>query len=506
MPLWKYTFDTDNVPPTSGSFHGLNPNLSGGNPTLGAVPGISITSERTRSGNRAMRSYVHRDLTNNKYRAQATVSRDWIPMDYNRGANTQDYWFGVSVYVPSPYPKVIDKSFQMFFEIHTSPVDNVWTGYCGSPQPLSLNLNPASETGGYIRVIASGGGSSCKNPDGTCPNAPYTITNAEAIAYQTDKWQDYVVHIKLTDDSAGFLEIWKDGQKFVDYSGPTYRPCLGAPYPALGMYLGWQDTADINNREPVKDRLIYLDELKIAWGADGSYESVSPSSTPIAPLPDPDPIVREVFETKPSLPTNRVIGANFDAMMQGSTEVGGESITYSDFAATNTTNAIRPVVSAESYPQMYSVVGEDVAWKVGGNAIGEWRKHTVDVPVQAYVTPKVRAASRFGVAISDSPFLRVKIGGATVAEFLSPAASGSWDIWETIEAAPVTLPAGLNQELTFEILQTGADYLWVEFTPATPPGPEPEPPDPEPEPEPVRPVGVSRKRKTRSMVSDPFGV
>ncbi len=39
-----------------------------------------------------------------------------VSMDANNGAKTTDYWFGFSLYVPSPYPVLKDPTYETFFQ------------------------------------------------------------------------------------------------------------------------------------------------------------------------------------------------------------------------------------------------------------------------------------------------------------------------------------------------------------------------------------------------------
>ncbi len=91
-----------NANPLTWSFDSKGSSSQGAGPELncsGNCPVVS--SEVSRSGNGSLKTVVDRLNSKTMYR---TEMMHGISMDANKGANTTDYWFGFSLYVPSPYP------------------------------------------------------------------------------------------------------------------------------------------------------------------------------------------------------------------------------------------------------------------------------------------------------------------------------------------------------------------------------------------------------------------
>lgn len=94
--------------------------------------------------------------------------------------------------------------------------------------------------------------------------------------YDTNRWTDWVVHIKWSGGVLGELSIWKDGlpvQGFYKKTGQNSFPDLGN-YLKIGIYK-W-DWARANPTSTTLVRLLYHDEVRIADGQSGSYALVAP--------------------------------------------------------------------------------------------------------------------------------------------------------------------------------------------------------------------------------------
>jgi hypothetical protein len=92
-------------------------------------------------------------------------------------------------------------------------------------------------------------------------------------AYDKGVWTDWVVHIKWSYGSDGFLKIWRNGNLAVDQSGPNAFNDAQGPFFKMGLYKGWSDLS--GRHGSVNSRVLYHDEFRMA-GADGVYEDVAP--------------------------------------------------------------------------------------------------------------------------------------------------------------------------------------------------------------------------------------
>ena len=80
-----------------------------------------------------------------------------------------------------------------------------------------------------------------------------------------NQWVDWIYQIKWSPGDDGFIRIWKDGVKIVDYRGPTCYDAKRSPYVKLGIYRGGIDE---------KDQIIWYDEYRagIHQGRSGSEQ------------------------------------------------------------------------------------------------------------------------------------------------------------------------------------------------------------------------------------------
>jgi hypothetical protein len=92
-------------------------------------------------------------------------------------------------------------------------------------------------------------------------------------AYQTGAWTDWVVRVRWSYGSDGFLKIWKDGKLAVDQDGPNAFNDAEGPFFKMGLYKGWDDPK--KGHDGVAKRVLYHDEFRMA-GADGTYDDVAP--------------------------------------------------------------------------------------------------------------------------------------------------------------------------------------------------------------------------------------
>lgn len=236
-------------------------------PTLGCSGNCPVISnDFSRSGNNSLRTFVDRKNSPNMYRTEVTHK---TKMEVNNGDNTQDYWMGFSIFIPGPYPKLLNPTYEIVFQFHSSPIDDDWSTYAGYNPNLAIRLEPTSDhSGKFIFNIKGSDDPYPQFPD----NKPPNTLNITAGNYQTNVWYDFVIHTKQ-DSYNGFTKLWFNGEQVVDFTGSNYYRGHGKSYAKFGLYNGWRDR-DIS--EPVETRLLYHDEFRFAWGEGANYDLVAP--------------------------------------------------------------------------------------------------------------------------------------------------------------------------------------------------------------------------------------
>lgn len=148
-------------------------------------------------------------------------------------------WYGVSYYLPSSY--VSDKAPEVITQWHTTAA--------GSP-PLVVWTQNGQWSIGYF-------GDKRK-----------MIGN-----YVTNKWTDFVFHVKWSPYSDGFIEVWKDGVKVFSYTGANiYNTSYGA-YMKTGIYKWPWKSGSYGST--TTNRIVYIDDVRIG-NSLATYNDVAP--------------------------------------------------------------------------------------------------------------------------------------------------------------------------------------------------------------------------------------
>jgi hypothetical protein len=220
----------------------------------------------SRSGSRSIKAVVDRLNSPTPYRTEVS---HLVKLDVNKGTATTEYWIGFSVYVPSPYPVLNSPTYEIIYQMHSTPPDGDWSNYGAYNPNMGLRIIPTSSTGGDFLFDTRGSDSSYPQLPS---NKPPTTFSGIVGSYKTNEWNDFVIHIRL-DSKNGFTKLWLNGTQKVNASGSNYYRGHGPSYPKYGMYNGWRER-DIN--ESVTKRTVYHDEYRYGWGSGISYSSVAP--------------------------------------------------------------------------------------------------------------------------------------------------------------------------------------------------------------------------------------
>ncbi|MFB9905698.1 polysaccharide lyase [Allokutzneria oryzae] len=231
--------------------------------------------EPVRAGGHAARFELRKDdpVINNGARAE--LSHDF---------RTGEQWYGFSTYLkdwaPDQAPDIVTQWHQ-HWEVGSSP-------------PLSINTR-------------KGGWEISQNWEGHSEQTPVG-------PYESNKWTDWVVHVKWSAGADGVLRIWKDGKPVPGFENRTGRNNYDddrGNYMKVGIYKWpWSQ----GRPSDTDTRVLYHDETRIA-GADGSYEAVAPGGGSATPRDEVDPVdgVRMIHPSKPGGPSSATTPATGSA-------------------------------------------------------------------------------------------------------------------------------------------------------------------------------------------------
>jgi hypothetical protein len=227
-----------------------------------------ITTKYVREGNFAIESYLNRTTSSTSNRTEVRAKAP----DAKVG---QEYWYGFSVFFPEPY--VADNIWEIVGQWHRIPDPGDDTS--GLNPPISIEIN-----NGNWRFI-----SRYSTAQPTTEASRKTAFDKLLGPVEGGKWHDWVVHVKWSATlGEGLLQVWKNGVKVVDITGPNCYNDAVAPYFKMGIYKGWSDR--ISPTGIVSERRFYHDSFRMA-GAGGSYAAVSPGSE-AGPMPPSDVVVQ----------------------------------------------------------------------------------------------------------------------------------------------------------------------------------------------------------------------
>lgn len=175
-----------------------------------------------------------------------------------------EVWYGFSVYIPSDW--VNDPQAQeVLQQIHNTPDNKAGTSSPDWSVARSPFLALIGENGNFRWWVLTNPGKYGTSAWVEYPIQDYVYTGA----MKKGGWTDWVIHAKWSYQSDGRLEIWRDGVKVVNRTGPNSYNEENPGFFKIGVYKwSWGNTA-------VTERIIGYDNLRIA-DSGGSYESVAP--------------------------------------------------------------------------------------------------------------------------------------------------------------------------------------------------------------------------------------
>lgn len=176
------------------------------------------------------------------------------------------YWYGWSVYIPSNWQDTLQGY----------DIVNQWVIY-----PTKINLKKACGAAGSYIALGRNTLTFSLQRQGNTAEVACTKYPLIEVAKIRGKWLDFVMHVKWTGDTDGFLKLWmKNGnepyQLKVDYAGSTYwNHAKTGPYFKMGLYKG-----DPNFPGPAP-RYLYTAQYRLG-DANSNFQAVSPVQESIA--------------------------------------------------------------------------------------------------------------------------------------------------------------------------------------------------------------------------------
>lgn len=237
-------------------------------PRSGNYP--TITTAPVRAGKYAMKTYLHYKNSPVNYRTEIQLTDPKLEAKFGK-----NYWYGFSIFLPNDY--IPDNVWEIVAQWHGRP-----DGYPDFAPGTEYWRNPIMAlrtTGGKWDVFNtwdSKTNTGWIDKDETDHRVYGGSSTWDLGAYKTERWVDWVFHVKWSYQSNGILEVWKNGELVISRKGPNCFNDRRGPYFKMGIYKGWQYWWKNDwSFDVAKERTLYHDELRIAKGKDG-YTVVSP--------------------------------------------------------------------------------------------------------------------------------------------------------------------------------------------------------------------------------------
>lgn len=223
---------------------------------------VATANDPVHSGSYAVRFELHKTdtLPGNSKSPRAELSAAEDPATYPKEPFEPfgvERWYGFSIYLPVSWSQ--DAASDIVTQWHQD-----WREPSGSSPPLSIGTHDGQwEISQHWKE----------------PNLPLHSEIVQIGPYETDRWTDWVVHVKWSGDatanSDGVLDIWKDGKivpQFSQKKGKNTYDVWGN-YMKIGIYKWWNEQN--RNASLVTERTMFHDEVRIA-DQSGSYAAVAP--------------------------------------------------------------------------------------------------------------------------------------------------------------------------------------------------------------------------------------
>jgi hypothetical protein len=180
----------------------------------------------------------------------------------NVGKPGEERWYGFSIYLPKGWEEL--ETFDIVMQIHNKP--DAGEGPKSPIMTLETHGKDWSVNNRWDKEKIS---KPAKNGAG----GTITTNRLWTGPYETEKWTDWVFHVKWSLEDDGLIEVWKDGQKIAEQKGPNGYNDEQPYYMKIGVYKpAYRVTAP-------PQRVIFHDEVRIG-NEKASYADVAPPAAP----------------------------------------------------------------------------------------------------------------------------------------------------------------------------------------------------------------------------------
>ncbi|WGG50167.1 heparin lyase I family protein [Rugamonas sp. DEMB1] len=259
--------------------------------TVQSPPGaVSVSQEQARAGVHSLKF----DFKFADWREKSMLRAEAAPSPNNSAVTHvlgNSYWSGFSQFIPASWDdEKKDNNEEVVWQYHGAIKG---PSSIGAPLALYLDkgrarivLQANEQPGSVYWPAAADKGKAAHMPP------PHELWS-ESSAQLKGRWVDWVIHVNFDYGATpGFVQVWKDGVKIVDYTGLTmyrldkdYQDNENGPYLKMGDYKwGWGARPS-----SIAERVLYVDEVRIG-SAEASCADVLPSGA----QPCGQPVVSDV--------------------------------------------------------------------------------------------------------------------------------------------------------------------------------------------------------------------
>ncbi|MGI6454067.1 MAG: polysaccharide lyase [bacterium] len=229
--------------------------LSGWNRETCCDHSVNVVQEPVRAGKYAVRVEVRRDDPDVSSSKRSEIKQPREPQV------KCERWYGFSIYLPEDY--IQDHLPEIVTQWHGSP--DMDDGEVWRSPPLAL----ITQNGNW-RINWRWDADKIMKSNRSDGNEYQDIG-----PYEKGKWTDWVFHVKWSWEDDGLIEVWKDGEKVMDYHGPSAYNDDHGVYFKTGVYKWVWKRSSENNPSTTDVRVIYLDEYRFG-NEHANYDMVAP--------------------------------------------------------------------------------------------------------------------------------------------------------------------------------------------------------------------------------------
>ncbi len=327
-----------------------------------------------------------------------------------------EQWWEHSVYIPSDFNSESSDYFHVVFDFHGDylPVN----GLVATQSNFEIEFRNNDIANGGLWISGHGGALSSNNLHPGKYPAPYGYHVGN---WSTNTWYNFVEHVKWSAGNDGFMQVWLNGTKIIDYSGPTLYSSGGA---TVGTYM------KLANYHPTKTRASSVIHDRVI-----RYDVGSP---PPQPPPPPTPTTPTPYTGTPISIPGTFEAENYDK--------GGEGVAYHDTASANDGAVYRTSEGVDLRTKQDNLGG----YEIYNFATGEWVGYTINVATAGLYNIEINASN----AWSSSVAFHAEVDGINVSGSVLVPSTGSWSNYRWIGKNNIQLSAGRH------ILKVVSDTPW----------------------------------------------